>query len=377
MKIGIDVSMLVYQGSGVATYTYNLVKNLLTYEKDHEYRLFYSSLRRPKNFSVLDEFRALGGKVYDFRFPPRTIKYCWNSHHVFPIEWFIGKVHIFHSSDFLRPPLLEETKGVTTIHDLTWKIYPQFHTKDIIAAHEKKLEKTILYRDTIIVDSHNTKKDLLRYYPTIEKSNTIHVLYPGVDERFKPIEDQQKIKKVLEKYHLKYPQKYLLYVGAIEPRKNLLETVKIYEELIRDKKYADYVFLIVGKAGWKNESFFMYIKKRKLHHKVIFVGYVQNDDLPCFYSAASVLIYLSLYEGFGLPPLEAARCGSPSLLYKNSSLQEIFPSSYQFAVLGNELSVLKQILKNPKTISKQWFDQFNWKLYAQQFIQLCGNELKS
>lgn len=369
--------MLVYRGSGVATYSYNLVKNLLIYEKNHEYRLFYSSLRRLENFSVLDEFRELGGKVYDFRFPPRVIKYFWNSHHIFPVEWFIGKVHIFHSSDFLRPPLLEGTKGITTIHDLTWKIYPQFHTEDIIAAHEKKLEKTIASHDTIIVDSRNTKKDLLKYYPTIEKSNTIYVLYPGVDGRFKPIENQKKIKKVLERYHLQYPQKYLLYVGAIEPRKNLLGAVKVYEELIRDQNYADYVFLIIGKTGWKNESFFRYVEKRRLHQKVIFVGYVEDDDLPYFYSGASVLVYLSLYEGFGLPPLEAARCGTLSLLYKNSSLLEIFPSSYQFAVLGNEISTLKQILKNPKKISKQWFDQFSWKLYARQFIQLCHNELES
>ena len=124
MKIGIDVSMLVYQGSGVATYTYNFVKNLLIYDKKNEYRLFYSSLRRPKDFYYLNEFRKLGAKVFDYPFPPRLLKLFWNKYHLLPVEWLIGKVDIYHSSDYLRPPLLKGTRGITTLHDLTLKLFP-------------------------------------------------------------------------------------------------------------------------------------------------------------------------------------------------------------------------------------------------------------
>ncbi len=370
MIIGIDISMLVYRGSGVANYTYNLVKNLLKYDKKNEYRLFYSSLRRPRNFYYLDEFRKLGAKVYDYRFPPRVLKFLWNKRHLLPVEYLIGKVDVYHSSDFLRPPLLKGTRGITTIHDLTWKIYPEFHTKDIIEAHERKMEKTIKYGDIIIVDSYNTKKDLLKYYPEAKKRNKIYVIYPGVDERFKPIKDKEKIKKVLAKYKVEYPKRYLLYVGAIEPRKNLDTAIRVFSRLIKDKNYSDFEFLIVGRAGWKNEKIFQLIKDLRLEKKVRFVGFVEDEDLPYFYNAVKVLIYLSQYEGFGLPPLEALACGTPVLAGKNSSLKEILPEDY-LVDLDYENLIFKKLtflLKTNKPVKIR--GQFSWNNYIRRFLMV-------
>ncbi len=381
MRIGFDISMLVYQGSGVATYTYNLVKNLLQYDKKNEYRLFYSSLRRPKNFYYLDELKKLGAKVYDYPFPPRVLKLWWNKYHLLPAEWFIGKVDIFHSSDFLRPPLFMGTKGITTIHDLTWKIYPEFHTKDVVKAHERKLEKTINYGDTIIVDSYNTKHDLVKFYPNIEKTNKIYVAYPGVDDRFKPIKDKKTIKNVLKKYGLPYPRNYLLYVGAIEPRKNLTTAIKVFHQLIskstlqspRLKKYDDLQFLIVGRAGWKNENIFQLVNELRLGKKFRFIGFVEDKDLPYFYNAAKVFIYLSKYEGFGLPPLEAARCSIPSLIYPNSSLKEIFPSNYPFTKKGEEISTLRALLERKIKIDFKYFDKYSWIDFIKTFTHLVNH----
>lgn len=369
MRIGIDVSMLVYQGSGVATYTYNFVKNLLKYDKKNEYILFYSSLRRPKGFYYLDEFRKLGGKVFDYPLPPRILKFFWNKYYLLPVEWLIGKVDIYHSSDYLRPPLLKGTKSITTLHDLTWKLFPQYHTKDVITAHENKLKKTIKFKDEIVVDSQNTKKDLFKCFPK-SKNNSVSVIYPGVGDEFKKINNKSKIKKVLKKYKIKFPANYLLYVGAIEPRKNLITAIKVFNKLIRDKKYSDFKFLIVGRAGWKNENVFNLIKTLKLEKKVIFVGYVTDYDLPYFYNAARVFIYLSLYEGFGLPPLEAAKCGTPTLLYKNSSLKEIFSKIYPFAKAETELIVLKTLIKNRPKPNLNFMNQYTWKNYSKVFLDL-------
>lgn len=371
MKIGIDISMLVYQGSGVATYTYNLVKNLLKYDKKNDYKLFYSSLRRPKEFYYLDEFKKLGAKVYDYYLPPRILKLFWNKIHLLPVELLIGKVDVYHSSDYLRPPLLKRTRGITTIHDLTWKIFPQYHTQDIVKAHEIKLKKTIKYKDIILTISKNTKKDLIKYYPNIEKTNKIVVDYEGVDDRFKPIRNKKAISKILKKYKLKYPVNYLLYVGAIEPRKNLITSIKVFNKLINDQKYSDFKFLIVGRAGWKNEGVFDLIKYLKLEKKVIFVGYVNDSDLPYFYNAAKIFIYLSLYEGFGLPPLEATKCGVPTLLYSNSSLKEIFPKNYPFAKKNKELTVIKDLLNNNK-ISLKFVRKYTWYKYCKIFIKIVG-----
>lgn len=377
MKIGIDISMLVYRGSGVATYTYNLVKNLLKYDKQNKYYLFYSSFRRPQNFNCLDELHRLGARVVDYRFPPWILRLCWNRHHIIPVESLIGKVDVFHSSDFLRPPLRQGTRGITTLHDLTWKLFPEFHTQDIIEAHERKLVKTTKYGDTIIIDSNNTKQDLIRFYPNIEKTNKIHVIYPGIDERFKPIKDKNKIKKVLKKFNLSYPREYLLYVGAIEPRKNLTTAIKVFAELIKAKKYSDFEFLIVGRAGWKNEVVFQQVEDLGLKDKVKFLGFVKDEDLPFFYNAAKVFIYLSLYEGFGLPPLEAARCGVPSLIYKNSSLAEVFPENYPFAKPAAELEVLTKLIEGRRKIDLSFCRQYSWKNYCRRFLQIISHSSSS
>jgi len=375
MIIGIDISMLVYRGSGVTNYTYNLVKNLLKYDKKNEYMLFYSSLRRPRNFYYLEEFKKLRAKVYDYRFPPRVLKFLWNKHHMLPVEWLIGKVDAYHSSDFLRPPLLKGTKGITTIHDLTWRIYPEYHTPDIVEAHERKMQKTIKYKDIIIVDSYNTKRDLYKYYPQVKKNNKVYVIYPGIDERFKPIKDKEKIKKVLAKYKVEYPKRYLLYVGAIEPRKNLDTAIKVFSRLIKDKNYSDLEFLIVGRAGWKNEEIFQLIKDLGLDKKVKFVGFVEDEDLPYFYNAAKVLVYLSKYEGFGLPPLEALACGIPVLAGENSSIQEILPRKYLTRLEHNS-----HILKKLKTViqlkeKQKSLKSFYWKNCVVQFLKVINIDL--
>jgi len=397
MLIGIDISMLVYQGSGVANYTYNLVKNLLDFDKKNTYKLFYSSFRRPKETKEkLKEFKKLGAKVYDFPFPPFLLKLFWNKLHLFPIEWFIGKVDVFHSSDFLRPPTSKTVKNITTIHDLTWKLFPQYHTKDVIYAHEKKLEKTIKYNDEIIVDSENTKNDLLKLYPQI-KEEKVHVVYPGVGEHFRKIEDKKAIEKVIKKYLKRFTfnvSRYMLYVGAIEPRKNLDLAIKIFNKLIidshlrgNDKNDKDYrknchscesrnpnnfYFLIIGKAGWKNEKIFQLVKDLKLEDKVIFLGYVEDKDLPYFYSGAMLTFYLSSYEGFGFPPLESLACGTPVIAGNNSSMKETLPR--QFLVNEkNEEEVYKKVIEilQLKKLPKIKKD-FSWRSYVVEFLDIIN-----
>ncbi|MFA6081565.1 MAG: glycosyltransferase family 1 protein [Patescibacteria group bacterium] len=370
MKIGIDITMLVYAGSGVANYTFNLAKNLLEIDKENEYRLFYSSLRRPKNFYYLDELKKAGGKIYDYKFPPTLLQLWWSKLHIIPVEWFIGKVDVFFSSDFLRPPLLPGTRGITTVHDLTWKLFPQYHEERIIRAHEKKLAKTIKYNDTIIVDSINTKQDLLKLYSRINNEK-ITVLYPGIGEQFKQI-DNNKIKQILTKYSI-LNTKYLLYVGAIEPRKNLVRSIEVFSELIKDKKFSDFKFIIAGRAGWKNEDVFERIKRLKLENKVKFIGFVEDEDLPYLYNAASLTVYLSSYEGFGLPPLESLACGTKVIAGDNSSLIETIDKKFLVNVNDKDkiLEKMKYLLGNKIVInSDEIKKRFNWKESAKRFLKI-------
>jgi len=369
MIIGVDVTMLVYAGSGVANYTFNLVKTLLEIDKKNEYRLFYSSFRRPKNFYYLDQLKKLGGKIYDFPFPPSLLKIIWGKFNIIPIELFTGKVDVFFFSDFLRPPLLKGTKGLTTVHDLTWKLFPEYHTKDVIEAHQKKLEKTIEFGDTIIVDSENTKNDLLKLYSQT-KPNKINVIYPGIGNEFKPNDNKQKLTDILKKYNTiatnhysLATNHYLLYVGAIEPRKNLTLATEVFYQLITNHSSLSALkFVIVGRAGWKNEDVFRSIKQLGLEDRVIFTGFVEDEDLPYLYRGARLTVYLSSYEGFGLPPIESLACGTPVIAGDNSSMRETIDKKFLVDVTDKNkiLEKMKYLLSNKtNTNSNEIQERFN------------------
>ena len=349
MNIGIDVSMLVYQGSGVATYTYNLVKNLLKIDNNNKYHLVYSSLRRPQSISkILDEYRLLGAKVVDLPVPPRGLNFIWNKMYLIPVEWFTGKLDVYHSSDFLRPPLLDGTRGVTTIHDLTWKKFPQFHTRDIIEGHARKLQKTIKFGDSIIVDSKKTLEDLNKYYKNIK--NEIDLIPLGVEEKFFIKHSIEDIIQRINKYGVAKP--YILYVGAIEPRKNLIVLIRAFAMM--QAKYKKLNLVLAGRAGWKNEEVYEEVKKLNLFEKVTFTGYVKDEDLPYLYQGAEVFVYPSLYEGFGLPPLEAMASGTPTIAYNSPSISDSFVESIDPVILAGEIDLKMKNNKSPSIKIPSW-----------------------
>ncbi|PJA56011.1 hypothetical protein CO165_00510 [Candidatus Roizmanbacteria bacterium CG_4_9_14_3_um_filter_33_18] len=372
MKIGIDITSLAYRGFGVTNYTYNLVKELLTIDKTNDYHLFYSSFHNSKNFSYLDEFKRLGGIVHKYNIPLPLLQFLWIKFELFPIEWLIGKMDVFYFSDFSRSPLLSGTKGVTTVHDLVWKIYPQYHEQKIVNAHSIKLEKTINHGDTILVDSMSTKKDLIKYFSKINKEK-IQVVYPGIGEQFRSKIKDQRSKTILKKYEIETDSKFLLYVGAIEPRKNLVLAINIFNELIKDDKFSDFKFIITGRSGWKNENVYQSIKQLELENKVRFIGFVVDEDLPCLYNAASLTVYLSAYEGFGLPPLESLVCGTKVIVGDNSSLRETISPEFLVDLSDKNkiLEKMKYLLNNKiKINSKEVQDRFNWKESAKKFLRI-------
>ena len=370
MIIAIDISMLVYAGSGVARYTFDLSTALLQYHPENTYKLFYSSRRRPpETVKMLELLRSLGAKVYDYHFPPWILKFWWNKHCVMPISWFIGKYDVFHSSDFLRPPLLHHSLGLTTIHDLTWKLFPELHEATTCAAHTRKLARTIHAKDLIITDSENTKTDLLKSFSAVDRS-LVTVIPLAISDRFHS-ESSETSTAALRKYEVPN-QPYILYVGAIEPRKRLDLCVQVFAELILDLQYENFNFIIAGRAGWKNEQLFSLIKSKKLENRVRFIGYVSDEDLPSIYSGASASLYLSAYEGFGLPPLESLACGTPVLASNTSSIREFVPEQYRVDSTDPvELAAkLKIIMHLPVSAVAKRISPFTWKDYCNSFLEL-------
>ena len=179
MKIGIDISQIVYQGTGVASYTKNLVENLLKIDKENTYILFGSSLRRRK---WLNGYMAEWLKKYknvSIRtcfFPLSFLDFLWNRLHIFPIEWFIGPVDVFLSSDWTQPPA-QKAKLATTVHDLTPWLYPGTLHPKITATHKRRMNWVKKECDLIICDSESTKKDVIKILGVSKKK--LKVIYPG------------------------------------------------------------------------------------------------------------------------------------------------------------------------------------------------------
>jgi glycosyltransferase involved in cell wall biosynthesis len=168
-----------------------------------------------------------------------------------------------------------------------------------------------------VTPSEWSKQDALSYYALPEAK--IKVIYEAPAPTFQPVSDPANLARVKQQYHL--PQKFILNVGTIEPRKNLSRLLEAFQPLLAD--WPDLKLVLIGKKGWLYESFFQRLQALGLEERVIFPGYVAEADLPAFYQLAEVFVFPSLSEGFGLPPLEAMACGVPVVSSNSSSLPEV------------------------------------------------------
>ncbi|MCJ7740898.1 glycosyltransferase family 4 protein [Candidatus Microgenomates bacterium] len=315
MRIAIDISQVVYEGTGVAKYTAELVKKLLEIDKVNRYLLFGMSLRRQKALkdfaeSVLPLNSRTMVKILPL--PQKAGQILWNKLHLVDIEQFTGRIDIFHSSDWLQPPA--RAKKVTTVHDLVVYKYPQTSHPDIIRAHKERLRGVKKECDLVFADSLATKDDLvnlLKFNPA-----KIEVVYAGLGEEFKKTRCEE-IDRVRKKYELF--DDYILAVGTLEPRKNLSRVIKAFEKVSRNplvvSRRKPLELVTVGKTGWQE-------KLPQTRH-IRSLGYIDQKDLPALYCGACLFVYPSLYEGFGLPVLEAMACGVPVVTSDRGSLKEI------------------------------------------------------
>jgi glycosyltransferase involved in cell wall biosynthesis len=215
-------------------------------------------------------------------------------------------------------PLWHPRRTVVTVHDLGYLYYPQAHTRlSRLYLHLSTIFSARAARRVIAI-SEATKRDLVDRYGI--STRKIRVVYHGRDLLFTPVEDQGKIEEVAARYGVRQP--YCLHVGTLQPRKNLRLLVDAWEEL-KGRVDNPPQLLLAGKRGWLYNSLFEAVRDRGLGDLVKFADYVEREDLPALYSGAMALTFPSLYEGFGLPALEAMACGTPVLASRASSLPEV------------------------------------------------------
>ena len=310
MKICIDISQIVY-GTGVSNYTNDLVENLLKIDHNNQYKLFGYSLRLNNNLREYKK-KFLGYENVEFRIihiPISAMTILWNRLHIVPIEKFVGEFDLLHSSDWIQPPVRSsKAKKITTVHDMAVYLFSSFFPSKILENQKRRMNFVINEVDRIISVSQSTKDDIEKFLKVPTKK--INVISLASSPIFKP-QDEEKINVVLNKFKIKKP--FILSVATQEPRKNIQILLDVFEQIV--KKRANVSLVLSGKYGWGPGL--------RSSENVIWTDYVSKEDLVVLYSSCRVFVYPSLYEGFGLPILEAMACGAPVITSNNSSMVEI------------------------------------------------------
>ena len=352
MKIGIDISAVLY-GTGVSRYTENLIKNLLLVDKENEYVLYGGSLRRRNEFVKFASKLHGNFKSKFFFFPPTLADVMWNRIHKVGIERLIGKVDVFHSSDWTQPP--SKAFKVTTVHDLIPLKFPKFIHSKIVSVHKRRFEWVKKEADRVIVPSNATKEDLSVYGIPKEKIRIIPEA--PVHSLVKPAI----MESVKRKYKLR--TKYLLAVG-VSPYKNTERIIKAFD-LVGGG--SDLKLVVVGRPNYTE------IDERR---GVVFVGAGSDEDWSALHSGAEALIFPSLYEGFGLPILDAFNCKTPVVTSNISSMPEVAGDA---AVLVDPYDVnsiaegIEKILRGKKGFvdkGTRRVKEFSWEKTARETLKV-------
>ena len=234
-----------------------------------------------------------------------------------PMDSWLPYSDVFHATDHLLPPL-RRAGSVFTVHDLIFLHFPEYHLPLNRWYLSLMLPRFLRRADALIAVSENTKRDVVKLMQI--PPDKITVIYEGVNPAYRPLDDSAARDRVREKYRL--PAEYILYFGTLEPRKNLLTLLDAYHALlVRGQAIPSLV--LAGRKGWLYQPVFARVRALGLEDRVHFTDYVDEQDAPVIMNAASVFVYPSLYEGFGLPPLEAMACGTPVICSNASSLPEV------------------------------------------------------
>ncbi len=380
LKIGIDYTAAVHQSAGIGRYTREMVNALAAVslmDSTYHYRLFVAEASKivpptlpgpnwqwcPTGLSK----RWLERLWYRLRLP------LW-------VEGWTGRIALFHAPDFVLPAVMPGTRTIVTIHDLSFVREPNSTMPGMAAHLNRWVPRSVQQADHVIAVSESTRQDLIALYHTPPEK--ISVLYHGVTPHFQPTENPTRLHEVRQRYGLG-ERPFILTVGTIQPRKNYQRLIQAYtivlQKLFIVSKNNHLGLVIVGSKGWQYEAIFNEVSRLGLENQVHFLGFVDETDLPTLYSAATLFAYPALYEGFGLPVLEAMACGTPVMASNLSALPEVVG---QAGLLVNPRQVeamaeaMLQLLTNMplrQQLIQAGFKQaakFTWPKMAEQLLAL-------
>ncbi len=324
MKIAIDISPLASQKrAGIENYILNLCRNLPLVDKENTYVLLASSYRHYQSLRLAIEemgtmnHRNMSTKI--LRMPRTVLQLLWKYAHAPSAEWLGRPMDVFHGGDWGIPPL-KRAKLVVTLFDLTPIKFKEYHPGKRIRHYINDLPQVLQQANKIITASQSSKEDILEYFSATIPEDKIRVIPLAANEQYRRINDRVLINRVKDFYGI--DRRYILFVGTLEPRKNVTSLIEAYS-ILPDHLRQDHLLVICGKRGWYYEKVFKTVEELGLKGKVIITGYVTDKDVPLLMNGAEVFVYPSFYEGFGLPPLEAMACGTPVISSNVSSILEV------------------------------------------------------
>ncbi len=332
-RIGIDYTAAARQRAGIGRYTRELITALLTLESPYQYVIFAAMGGLDPGCWELETGRLRASSI---QYPASSVEHRVSSRIQFrplplsddwlarlwhrlrlpiPVEAITGPLDVFYSPDFALPPTRRTTRTLLTVHDLSFLRYPDAFVPALLRYLERVVPRSISRADLVLADSAHTQSDIVSLLGV--SPDKIQVLYSGVDSRFRPQAEPGEIERLQARYGLGGGP-YVLSVGTLQPRKNYVRLIRAFSQLTNQPAHQ---LTIAGGRGWLYQKIFAEAEQHG--DRVRILGFVDEADLPAVYRNAALFAFPSLYEGFGLPVLEAMACGVPVVCSNGSSLPEV------------------------------------------------------
>jgi len=362
MRIGIDACSLLSQPTGVGRVLKNLFRALSQIDRENEYILFLNGE------SSNDPTLSHNFKRCKITLPIVEKNFTW-LHLRLPLALFKDRVDLFHYT-FYTMPFFINCHSVVSIHDLSYELHPEWFSWRSQVSFRPFSRWAALQSRKIITYAGTTKREIVKRYGV--KEEKICVIYHGVDPKFQMEKESSKIETIKGAYGIQ--GRYILYVGNINIRRNVERLLQAFRPFS-----ADYQLILVGKVEWPWIPLPRLIQDLNLIGRVIHLGYVEDDHLPILYNGAEVFVYPSLYEGFGLPVIEAMACGTPVITSRSSALEEIYSDT---AILVNPYRIqeiedaLRTLLNDSRTREScrerglALVKKFSWERAAQDTLKV-------
>jgi glycosyltransferase involved in cell wall biosynthesis len=379
MRIGIDIrSLMDRHYSGVSEYTRNLLGELFRIDTENEYVLFYNS------------GRDLSGRIPRFDFPnvstvnTRYPNKLFNNIMMRLLKWpkidRLLQVDLFFMPNIAFIALSKKCRRILTVHDLSFLRYPQSYSLKRRLWHRLMAVPSLFRKyDRLIAVSGHTKRDISALAGIAP--DRIKRVYSGIGGQYRPIKPRPDELHVLwKKYGL--PGRFILSLGTLEPRKNIDGLIAAFDRLKKDGRYRDLHLVVAGATGWRSGPIRRAWQGAENRRQIHFIGYVDTADKPLLYNLAEVFAYLSFYEGFGFPPLEALRCGTPVVAANASSLPELIGSSAllvdPFNIAEIEAALTETLKAGPAVRSRAGRGlsrarELDWSKTAREFVKVLQN----